>query len=300
MFEETNQTQSLVSDGSDMFLDEQTSETGEENEQEEMEAEGESADEQEESDYQTEGPDNEKETADNKKDDSANKQNSADQSAQKEPTIRVKYNGEEKNIPMSEATILAQKGMNYDKIARERDELRNSKEMRELDLWAKQSGMTRQEFVALLAAQREEALLQTALQEVQGEYGELSEKAARELAKARAAQKRQENESTAAQAQADEEAEKLKPWSEFVERYPNIKEAKDLPQTVIDEMASGQPPVEAMQRYELAELKKQLAELNKKNAADRKNDDNKQKSLGSAASMGAETRPDAFFAGFES
>ncbi len=67
----------------------------------------------------------------------------------KPSTITVKYNGEEKQISLEEAVVLAQKGMNYDHVVAERD----SKYKRELDVlerYAAMSGMSRDEYVRRL------------------------------------------------------------------------------------------------------------------------------------------------------
>ncbi len=64
-------------------------------------------------------------------------------------TITVKYNGEERQISLEEAVVLAQKGMNYDHVVAERD----SKYKRELDVlerYAAMSGMSRDEYVRRL------------------------------------------------------------------------------------------------------------------------------------------------------
>lgn len=70
--------------------------------------------------------------------------------------ITVKYNGEERQISLEEAVVLAQKGMNYDHVVAERD----SKYKRELDVlerYAAMSGMSRDEYVRRL--EEEEAAL---------------------------------------------------------------------------------------------------------------------------------------------
>lgn len=279
MFEQTNEAD-LENDGADLFAAEQASETEEAQEISEAQAAGEMV-----TGENIEGLESSAKTA---------------EEADKEPTIRVKINGEEKDIPLAEAANLAEKGMDYDKLAKEHDALKNSEEIRVLDAWAQQNGMTRAEFIKVLAAQREEALIQSVLEEVQGEYPQIPEEAALEIAKKRAGEKRMQNEENANRTQAALEAEKLKPWQEFIERYPFIKDVKDLPERVITDMAGGTPPIEAMQRHELKELKKQFAELEKKQAAEVKNSDNRRTSTGSAASKGAQTSPDAFFAGFDS
>lgn len=46
------------------------------------------------------------------------------QAALEEPTYTVKYNGEQREVPLSELLVHAQKGMNYDRVVAQRDALR--------------------------------------------------------------------------------------------------------------------------------------------------------------------------------
>lgn len=61
-------------------------------------------------------------------------------------TITIKYNGEERDITLDEARILAQKGMNYDHVVAERD-TKYKRELDFLDRMAREKGMTRAEYL---------------------------------------------------------------------------------------------------------------------------------------------------------
>jgi len=79
-------------------------------------------------------------------------------------TLTVKYNGEQMEISLEEAVVLAQKGMNYDHVVAERD----SKYKRELDVlerYAAMSGLSRDEYVRRL---EEEGKMADAGKDVQG------------------------------------------------------------------------------------------------------------------------------------
>ena len=60
-------------------------------------------------------------------------------------TIPVKYNGERKDIPISEAITLAQKGMNYDKML-----ARQARESEAIGRLAERAGLSREEYLAML------------------------------------------------------------------------------------------------------------------------------------------------------
>jgi hypothetical protein len=185
-------------------------------------------------------------------------------------------------------------------VAQQLDELKKLADpdvMREIGLWAKQSGMPVKEFVKTLSTQREQALVDSMLKAVQEEFPDMPDEAAAELAKARAEKKRGEDADAAAKTKAAEEAENLKPWQEFVEEF-KITDANQLPPDVLEAITGGANPVTAMLRHDNAELKKKIAELESKAETEAKNKENKQKAIGKAASDGAETPKDAFLMGF--
>ena len=284
-----------VDDGSDMFLAEPTSEAPK---QEPSEPKAEEPKAPKEPDAPKDGKKDEpketpKETPKDKKEDA--KEAPKDQPA----TIRVKYNGEERDIPITEAPPLLQKGLNYEKVTqrvKELEELAHSDIVQEIDKWAKQTGMSPKDFMKALSGQREQAAVNAAMQRIQEEFPDMPEAAALELAKARAADARKQEDETASKAAEAEKAEKLKPWMDFTQKY-GIKDAAEIPPDVLNAMASGTPPIQAMQEYKIAELEKKVKEIEEKAATETKNQDNKKKSTGSAASKGSESPPDAFLLG---
>ena len=72
----------------------------------------------------------------------------ADVKPNAEQTIKVKYNGKEQEIPISEAITLTQKGMNYEHVKSELDALKNAKEFSIIDKFAKANNMSREDYVA--------------------------------------------------------------------------------------------------------------------------------------------------------
>ena len=69
----------------------------------------------------------------------------------KPETIRIKYNGKEQDITLEQAVELAQKGMNYDHVYGELQQLRQAPEFALLDRYAAQNGMNRQQYMQALA-----------------------------------------------------------------------------------------------------------------------------------------------------
>lgn len=65
--------------------------------------------------------------------------------ADAENTISIKYNGEMIDLPISEAIVLAQKGMNYDHMLSERE-----REAAAIERMAAQAGIPRGEYLSLL------------------------------------------------------------------------------------------------------------------------------------------------------
>lgn len=72
-------------------------------------------------------------------------------SKEQQPFYTVKYNGQEYDLPVEELIIHAQKGMNYDKVYAERESLKNAPEFTLLEGLARESGMTREEYIKFLS-----------------------------------------------------------------------------------------------------------------------------------------------------
>ena len=80
------------------------------------------------------------------------------ENAENEPfRLKVKYNHEELLIPEDEAILLAQKGLNYDKVLKNFNELKEEKCFDELSEIAKDYGFeSKKEFLGRLKAHRDE------------------------------------------------------------------------------------------------------------------------------------------------
>lgn len=215
-------------------------------------------------------------------------------------TIRVKYNGEEKDIPLEEAAALAQKGMNYDKVLERLRAAENSEEFKVLDAYAKQNGMSRQQYVKHLQSRQAEALMETEIQELKNKHPEITDALAQELAGIRAKEKQRELAQVERQEQERQKQEQLRPWQDFAKAYPHVKDFASLPEAVRNDVAEGMEPVSAMRKYELSEAKKEIENLKQQLQIKEKNGRNKEKAIGSAASSAAEDPADAFMSGFYS
>lgn len=216
-----------------------------------------------------------------------------------QPFLTIQYNKESKGLTQEEATILAQKGMNYDKVYQELQDIKAGEldpALKEIDFWAKQSNMTRQEYISFLRGNRLTQMVESEMENIRNQYPELSDEAAKEMAELRCKGKQDETARLEAeQAQAQREAE-LAPWQAFIDKY-KITEADKIPAEVMAKINAGASPVEAMQDYEIAELKKQLEAANSAKQIEEKNKQNKAAAMPSAATQ-AQTEPeDSFLSG---
>lgn len=207
-----------------------------------------------------------------------------------EQTIRVKYNGEEKDVPISEAQTLIQKGMNYDKV---NERLTNSKELQLLEHYARMNGMSRQQYVDFLEKNKNQAIARREAESLKQKYPDLPDDVVREMGelKAAAEEKRRSEEEQARVRSTQEQM-----WREFVESYPDIKKGEDIPAEVREEIDKGKTPVEAMRQYELATARKEIEDLKLKLAAFENNKRTKEKAPGKMGGSG-ETESDPFLSG---
>ncbi len=214
-------------------------------------------------------------------------------------TLRVKYNGVEREITVEEAITLAQKGMNYDKVAEERDRLRgHEKATRVMENFAKLNNMSLDEYADFLETQQKTVSIQREMQDIQSKHPDVPDDLAREIAELRAETKRKEMEAQEAARRKEEEAAAQKPWLDFIREYPSMKDIKDLPEDVLEGIKSGLTPTEAMLRHERKEKEKEIEELRKRLETQEKNKANKKKAVGSAASNAAGKSSEPFLEGF--
>lgn len=195
--------------------------------------------------------------------------------------LKLKYNGEEKEITTEEAITLAQKGMNYDHIKSELETIKNSEEAKILSELAKENGFkTSAEYLQSVRDQaRQEKISKRA---VELENDGVPADHAKRMA---------ELELAAPQASAQPDPS---PFLDLFKKYPetqNWKGLEEFPKEVADAIKAGENPVVAYADYKV----KQVLSEKERLAADL---DAKQRTTGSLTTQATETEPDVFRAGF--
>ncbi len=176
-----------------------------------------------------------------------------------------------------------QKGLNYDKVAEERERLRNAEEFAVLDHYAKLAGVPRAQYLEMLKQNQRQAEIEAMQQSVAQQYPEAPPEVLNELA-----QLRQQQQLEAQRRQAEEQ--RHKPWFELFEQFPEAR-GKEPPQEVLTMVANGMRPVEAWLRHENNLIRQ-------RNAADEQNAKNKQTAIGSLRGDSGDTAKDPFDEGF--
>lgn len=213
-----------------------------------------------------------------------------------EQMVRIKFNHEEKEVPLSEAIALAQKGMNYDKVLSERDSLKNSKEFQLIDRKAKESNMTREQYLQWLDDFETQRQLEDEKAKVLEQYPDLPDQVVTENAQLKLDKRKAEESKREAEKQRQTEAEQKQKrddsLSRFVEAYPDIKDySKDIPPEVWTKFINGEDLLTAYRAHENTVLKQKIAMLEK-------NQTNKQKAIGNVKGDAPEAERDDFLAGF--
>ena len=183
-------------------------------------------------------------------------------------TLTIKYNGEEREISLDEARILAQKGMNYDHVLQERD-TRYKRELDALDTIAGRNNMTRNEYVSLIEGMARQSEPQGSPEEVIHE------------SRARAREQIQRIYNTTAENSS---------WSKLLERYPELDKSS-IQNELGEQIRNGMSPLEAYQSKLLEQRERELriAKNNSTVAA---------RAVGSLTSDAQSAASDAFLEGF--
>jgi len=271
MTEETNLDMGLE-DGSDLFTDEQTSE---------QEVDAPEVQQEEEHEDEPQEDVNEK---------------PEDTSGEDKPTLRIKYNGEEKDITMDEAVILAQKGMNYDHAL---DSMRRQHEEETgiIEYFAKQNNMTKEQYLNFLKQQQTVSVQQRHAAELKNQHPEWPRDVIEQMSKMMAENEKRDFERREADRKEEERQRQMQPWRDFSAKYPQYKDVKEIPKEVMDMVGQGISPMQAMQAYEMREKDKRIHELEQKLEIEKNNKKNKEKAVGSVASTGAGDTIDPFLDG---
>lgn len=204
-----------------------------------------------------------------------------------EKFLRVKYNGEERDLAEEEARTLAQKGMNYDKILGERDNLVSI-----IDQYANASNMTRDQFVDFLKTNLERNAAEGQINELRGSYPGASDDILNELARLRGEVDTYKNKEKEENERIEAENAQRKPWVDFFTRHPDIQ-PDTLGEDIFKSVEGGMSPEEAY-------LTKMLNEANAKNQVSQQNEKNINNAIGSAKGVGKRVTADPFLEGFNS
>lgn len=204
--------------------------------------------------------------------------------------LTIRYNKTDRKLSRKEAVELAQKGANYDHVKSELDSYRNGPIGKAMKAYADQAGMSVEKYAEMMAQQAETAAEKRAIDELHEKYPDAPEELLKEYA-------RMQREGNKAQAKDAEEAKRQKEWADALAEYPDIK-PDAIPQDVHDAVAEGVSPIDALRMHELAELREKVAKLTADRETKQKQEDNRARSIGSAAgvSSGGEADDD-FLAG---
>lgn len=207
--------------------------------------------------------------------------------------LTIRYNKADVKLSRAEAVELAQKGKNYDHVFDELKSYREGPVGRAMKAYADEAGMTVEQYAELMISNKDAADEKAAMDRMEEEHPDWPEDAIRELVKAQRAGAKE-------QAKSAEEQKRQKAWADALAAYPDIK-PDNIPQDVQDAVANGASPLEALRLHELAELRAQVAKLTAAQEAKQKQDDNRARSIGSAAgvSSGGDEQDD-FLAGMAS
>lgn len=207
----------------------------------------------------------------------------------------LKHLGAEKQVGKTEALALAQKGMDYDRIRSQRDELlafRNTNEsaVELLNTIAQERGMTLEQYTDHLRAQR---IVATGVSE-----DAAKERVAREKAEAALAQQNQQIQ--AQQQQTTERMNTVKAdLDRFRERY-GADAYRNIPQEVWDEVNKGTLLTSAYADYVAKQKDTEIQNLKAQLKAQQQNNKNQKTSTGSRAGSVEDENDDPFLAAFMS
>lgn len=185
-----------------------------------------------------------------------------EEEAPAEPFLRIKYNHEEMGLSQDEAAMLAQKGMNYDKLVEKVNTLSNDPARQYLEQLAARSDMSVDQLLDYWKAQEEENEINELIsQNIPEEY-------AREMYESRKFREQLQ----AQQREQQQQERQNQEYREFFDNFPGVK-PEEIPPEVWQINKSGVPLKYAYMEY-------QYKNLNTQNSMLRKNQENKRKAPG--------------------
>lgn len=206
--------------------------------------------------------------------------------------ITVKFNGENIEVPIDQAQILIQKGMNYDHVKTEVDEFRGT-----LEFYASQNGLTVPQYIKALKEQQETAAIQTEIETLSKKLPDENPEVIKMLAELIYKDKQHEAEKASEKQKREAQEEEDKVFREFVKKFPEVKE---IPPEVAQKVKDGENLITAYQEYENQKLRDQIAHMETTKKTEQKNQENKNTALGSLDGENTNTERDPFLEGLNS
>ena len=226
------------------------------------------------------------------------------QQPQQEPELfELKVNKGIQKVTMDQMKEYAQQGLDYGRVRQQRDSLQqslneqmqwrnqNEAHLNELSEVAKAAGM---DIPGLISSLRVNMLVQQGMSRETAQERIRAERAERQVA----ANQQQAQQQRSAQAQQEQARQRQEQdVQNFLRIYSGV-DPKTIPQSVWAEVRNGDTLVSAYGRYQNQQLQSQIKELNAKLEAQKQNNNNKQRSLGSVKSSGNNSVKDDFMEGF--
>lgn len=190
-----------------------------------------------------------------------------------EDFLQIRYNGQDQSLTREQATTLAQKGMNYDKISQKLQDALNNPVLKIVESNAKKAGLSVEEYTNRLAQYQDSLSIQQIAKEFKTQNPDVSDAVATQYAsevyKNRQAQSAREEAERAQQASQAEQDALVAEVKAFQSRFPDV-DIENLPNEVIDDINMGTPLMEAYLTYENQQLRNRLAN-SQTNARNRNN-----------------------------
>lgn len=213
----------------------------------------------------------------------------------------LKHLGEERSVGRDEVVVLAQKGMDYDRIRGQRDKYQAAWDfLGELAEARGGDGELEDKIYSLMDETRVRTMLAAA--EQKGEDLSPAEAATRAISQRLKYKPADAEEAKFAVTEEERQERSQREITRFLKEYKTVK-AEDIPKEVWDDVndvdgANGDL-LGAYQRYENRKLKDELKKLKEDYAAVQQQQKNKQRSTGSTKSVGSSKAKDPFEEGWD-
>jgi len=215
-----------------------------------------------------------------------------------EPTFTLKHLGEERSVGKDEVVVLAQKGMDYDRIRNQRDKYQAAWDfLGELAKARGGEGELEEKIYSLMDETRARTMMARA--EANNEELSPAEAATRAINQRLKYKPTDAEEQKFAVTEEDRQEKSQKEIAAFLQEYPDVK-AEDIPKEVWDIVnKNGGNLLGAYQRFENRKLKEELKNLKKDLDAVKQQKKNKERSTGSSKSEGSGKAKDPFSDGWD-